>query len=263
MQRLSPFKQHLLLFTRSFSLGIKDTKTLLALSFFLLASLLIFTYIWKALDISLLTQEQLIWYVALNHFVIFSLPDIQPRMKQDIETKTVMLWQEKNPSYLITTFLSSLGLFLARLSILGLISLVFIRTQANLLPFSPASLGLFLFLSIPAGIVALLFWMILGLLTFFYKEADYIHWTCKKLCFFLGGLILPLSLYPSWIHSFTKWTPFSLILGERSSLILGYSNQDILYLFLSYLGWIALEVGLLILLHQKGLERLQRRSSNS
>jgi ABC-2 type transport system permease protein len=64
----------------------------------------------------------------------------------------------------------------------------------------------------PFGIVAsalVTAWYLgIGLLAFWLHDVAPVYWVWQKLMFVLGGLLLPLELYPAFIQRVAAFTPF-------------------------------------------------------
>lgn len=76
----------------------------------------------------------------------------------------------------------------------------------------------------------------------------YLIW--QKLCFVLGGLMLPLSIYPPWLRALAEWSPFAALLFGPAELLLGAPPQRVLARLAQLSGW-----GVLIALILAALER--------
>ncbi len=248
------------IFSLSFLHTIKNTKALISLSIFFIACLVIFAHIWKALSmgssINMLSSSQLLWYIAFNEWVIVSLPEVQEEMHKDLKSGHLAYLLPRPISYLGATFAKAFGALLANLTALGIIGFTFTLFAAGSLPFSLGNLLLAALFGAFAGIIAILFQMIIGLSSFWIEEVDPLYWIWQKFLFMLGGLMLPLASYPTWMQKIAHLTPFPTILGERSALALGISSMHVLSLLLSYIGWGALSLGLVLFVYKKGLRTL-------
>lgn len=60
----------------------------------------------------------------------------------------------------------------------------------------------------------------IGLLAFWLQDVAPVYWVWQKLMFVLGGLMLPLELYPAFIQRAAVLTPFPSLLAEPASFVL-------------------------------------------
>lgn len=79
----------------------------------------------------------------------------------------------------------------------------------------------------------------------------------QKLVFVLGGLMLPLSIYPGWLQSLALATPFAAMLYGPGSLVSGNEPGLALPLALKLLGWCALAAVVMCVLERRGVRRLE------
>ena len=81
-----------------------------------------------------------------------------------------------------------------------------------------------LLIVIPFGLAAsalttaLYLWI--GLLAFWLQEVAPVYWMWQKLMFVLGGLMLPLDLYPPFVQRAAALTPFPVLLAAPASFVL-------------------------------------------
>jgi ABC-2 type transport system permease protein len=71
-----------------------------------------------------------------------------------------------------------------------------------------------------------------------------IFWIWQKLCFVLGGLMIPLTLYPPVIERVAKWMPFASMLFAPGSLMIDTSLGNVSATLAIQFAWLAALVGL-------------------
>jgi ABC-2 type transport system permease protein len=64
----------------------------------------------------------------------------------------------------------------------------------------------------------------IGLLAFWLQDVAPVYWVWQKLMFVLGGLMLPLELYPALVQRAALFTPFPSLLASPASFVLGTSH---------------------------------------
>jgi ABC-2 type transport system permease protein len=97
---------------------------------------------------------------------------------------------------------------------------------------------------------------LIGLAAFVSEEVAPYEWIYQKLAFILGGLFIPLDLYPLWLQNIARYLPFAYMLYGPARLFIA---PDI-GLFLNVLGgqifWLAVLGGLLFFFYSRGMRRL-------
>jgi ABC-2 type transport system permease protein len=133
-------------------------------------------------------------------------------------------------------YAAGLGLLASRLPLLGLTACVCAFTFTGWIP----PLGAFVMV-VPFGLVAAALitalYLCIGLLAFWLEDISPVYWVWQKLAFILGGLMLPLDLYPHWVQGVAALTPFPAILGGPASFVLSSASPRPGWLALSLLFW--------------------------
>lgn len=253
-------EKYLAIFNLSFVHTLKNYKALVGLSIFLMTCLIIFAHLWKIAaaktGITSFNPEQLLWYIAFNEWVLVSLPDTQEDMQQDLRSGRLAYLLPRPISYLGATFAEAAGTLSVNLLVLGLVTFSFTWLQVGSLPFHPSGLLVTIIFGFVAGLIGIIFQMLIGLSAFWLTEVSPFYWIWEKLLFMLGGLMLPLTVYPQWMQTVAQFTPFPAILGERSALALDFNIHNVLTLTCSLLGWGAIGLFSLFMVYRKGLRIL-------
>lgn len=253
-------KKYATVFRLSIIHALKNYKALIGLSIFLITCLLIFAHLWKIAAARTgalhLPADQLLWYIAFNEWVLISLPDIQSDMEEDLRSGRLAYLLPRPISYLGTAFAEATGTLCVNLVILGIVSFLFTWLRIGSFPFSFPEFVMMLALGLAAGFVGVLFQMMIGLSAFWVQEVSPFHWMWEKMLFMLGGLILPLSVYPEWIQTIANLTPFPAILGGRSALVFDFGASHILAVISALASWSAIGIICITLLYRRGLRIL-------
>lgn len=260
MDKMLKFQKYSTVFKLAAVHSLKNYKSLLGLSIFLLTCLIIFAQLWKiaaaktgSID---LNPNELLWYIAFNEWVLIAIPDVQIDMEHDLRSGRLAYLLPRPMSYLCATFFEGLGILCVNLLILGLVAFTFTWIKIGGIPFGLAHFPLTIALGLLAGCVAIIFQMLVGVSAFWLQEVGPFNWIWEKLLFALGGLMLPLAAYPEWLQTLARFTPFPAILGERSALAIHFSLEHVWHVASALLFWGALGLAFLVLLYRKGLRIL-------
>lgn len=262
MEMLLQFKwnKYFALASLSFIYGLKNFKSLIGLSLFLIACLVIFSHLWQVatakVGVAIFDPDQLLWYIALNEWVLISLPDIQLDMEHDLRSGKLAYLLPRPISYVGAKLFEGIGTLLLNLCVLGVVSFSFTWIWIGHLPFSFFALCISILLGILAGVAALIFQVLIGLSAFWVQEVAPFNWIWEKFLFVFGGLILPLSIYPNWMQMIAFCTPFPAILGARSALALDFNSEQIFQIAFSLIAWSLLGLISLAIFYRKGLRIL-------
>ena len=240
--------------------GLKNYKSLIGLSLFMITCLIIFSHLWKIAaakaGASYLNPDQLLWYIAFNEWVLIAIPDIQLDMEHDLRCGRLAYLLPRPISYVGSVFAEGLGSLLLNLTVLGIVGFTFTWLEAGQLPFHYTTFCIAILLGILAGVTALIFQIFIGLSAFWLQDVAPFSWVWEKLLFIFGGLILPLSIYPIWMQNIAYWTPFPSILGARSALALEVNPYQILWVTISLIAWGLFGLFCIAFTYRKGLKIL-------
>jgi len=163
--------------------------------------------------------NDLVWYLAATEWILLSAPPIHIEIQDAIRRGDVVYRLGRPASYVVAELAAGLGLLAVRAPVLGVAAFVcaFAFTGSTpplsalviLVPFGFAAAAL---------MTALSLWI--GLLAFWLQEVSPVYWVWQKLMFVLGGLMLPLDLYPAFIQRAAAFTPFPTLLAGPASFVL-------------------------------------------
>ena len=253
-------KKYVKTFTLSFSHTLKNRKSLAGLSVFLIACLVIFSNLWKVLAAQInvfhLDPKELLWYIALNEWILISIPRPEREIEMDLRNGKLAYSLPKPISYPVAIFCESFGIYCVNLLVLGIVAFGFTWLQVGGLPVSLSTFPFIGLTALLAGGVGIIFQMIIGLFALWIREIEPLVWIWEKLLFALGGLLLPLSVYPPLWQTVAKYTPFPYILGERSALVIHNEFSFIFVVIAALVFWGIAGIACLSFLYRKGLKIL-------
>lgn len=239
---------------------LKNYKAIIGLSIFLVTCLIIFANLWKVAAAKIgafdLKPDQLLWYIALNEWVLVATPEVASDMESDLRTGRLAYLLPRPLSYLLAIFFQAFGELCVNLITLGFVTFTFTWLMVGSFPFDTFSFIVSLLLGCLAGCVGIIFRMLVGISAFWLQEVEPFDWIWEKLLFALGGLMLPLAVYPEWLQKIAFLTPFPAILGERSALAIQYNFTNVVFVIGSLTLWGAIGIAFLIGLYRRGLRIL-------
>jgi ABC-2 type transport system permease protein len=167
--------------------------------------------------------KALVWYLAATEWILLSAPPIHIEIQEAIRRGDIVCQMSRPLSYAGAAFAEGLGLLAMRAPVLGLTACGFAFVFTGWIP--PLSL---LARVVPFGLAgaALLtaLHLLVGLLAFWLEDVAPVYWVSQKLLFVLGGLMLPLELYPDFIRHLAALTPFPSVLAGPASFVLRSSS---------------------------------------
>ena len=163
---------------------------------------------------------RLVWYLATTEWILLSAAPVHLEIQEAIRRGDVVYRLGRPVSYVIAEFAAGLGLLAVRAPVLGLTAFLCAFAFTGSTPPLSALIVVVPFgLAAAALMTALDLW--LGLLAFWLQDVSPVYWLWQKLIFVLGGLMLPLDLYPSVIQRAAAFTPFPVLLAGPASFVVG------------------------------------------
>lgn len=210
--------------------------------------LLVFARLWEALlgaeprapaqaGASLgLRPSHYVWYLALTEWIMLSQPLLHLDIEADMRAGVVGQTLSRPVSYVSAKLAEAWGEVAVRLVVLGASGLPYAGWLAGDWP-EPSSLALAALAGALASLVMTLALAAIGLSGFWVTDTTSVYLIWQKLCFVLGGLMLPLSIYPPWLRAVAEWSPFAALLFGPAELLFGAPPQRVLACLAQLLGW--------------------------
>ena len=181
---------------------------------FLGVILFIFSRVWDTVlargevTVSGAGKAELIWYLAVTEWCVLSVPLIFLAIESDVRSGDIATRLVRPVSYLGAMLAEAGGETLLRLAVLGPAGALCAYVLAGGWPADPRGLLFALPLGVFATGLALLSTAAIGLSAFWIVDTSPVYWIWQKLAFVLGGLLLPLELYPEWLRVIARFSPF-------------------------------------------------------
>lgn len=230
-------KKYFLLTWFSFLHNSKNRNEVLIRSAFFLAILFIFSKLWEITPFLDPENKQLmIWYLAVTETIVLAVPMIQVDIENDIRTGDIVYHLIKPTRYLTLKISEHIGSFFFRYLLLCMLSFPFCLFLSQITP-SLTNLFFAFLMGTTSGLVIILFQICIGLSAFSLHDATPIFWLWQRGSFLFGGLLLPLDYYPTFLQKIAIYLPFSSLIYAPAHLVLHFSFQSCINVFLKIGIW--------------------------
>lgn len=204
-----------------------------------------------------LTLNGMIWYLVVTELVTLSKSNIFNQINEDVKGGAIAYQLNKPYSYIGYCFSNSFGETFTKLvtnTIAGIIvGLLFVGALKG---FSIGSLP-FIILSLGAGCCLNFFiYMSLALTSFWMEENSAFFWIYNKLVFTLGGMLLPLDMFPKWLQGISRYLPFAYVTYTPARLAVDFSIRRFAQGFSIQLAYIGAFVLISALLYRRGVRNV-------
>jgi viologen exporter family transport system permease protein len=177
----------------------------------------------KADQLAGLSLRQMLWYLAMTEAIVLSTPRIAQEVDQDVRTGSLTVQLIRPLSYPLYRLWVSLGertvRFLLNALVGSLVAWLFVG------PISLTVGGLAIFaLALPlAFVLDFLGNFIIGLGAFWLEDTSGLTLIYSRLTMILGGMLIPIGLFPDALQPILKSLPFASIIGGPARL---FVNPD-------------------------------------
>ena len=183
------------------------------------------------------SPRDLLWYLAVTEWIVLSGPFIYLQIEKDIQRGEIATLLPRPMSYLGFRLAEGAGELLLRASVMAAGGFVFAWLMAGGLPEDPRGLLAALPLGLLAGLVVLAMHAAIGLTAVWLTDSAPLYWVWQKSAFILGGLMLPLEVYPRWLRGVALLTPFPALLNGPGRMAFGWQPALALQVALQLLFW--------------------------
>jgi len=211
------------------------------LSFYVM-TVLIFSQLWMAVlslnaEGSSYRMQDMVRYIAVTESAVLSEPYVFNKIEGDIRSGDISYFLARSLSYLSLRFYEGMGIFLINFPFFILAGVVTATLLTGEIDFLSEFFLLSLFISVISCALSILIQIVIGLCAFWLEDISSVGIIYRKLMYLLGGLLLPLSMYPSIIQTLAYLTPFPWMIYHRSSLIYSHNFDDALLTCLMLCFW--------------------------
>lgn len=256
-------KKYLYITKTSVSDGMVYVVDFLGRSFFFAFIIAIYMLLWKAIysngeaTLNGFDINKMIWYLIITEIITLSGSRIYTEVSNDVKSGNIAYLLNKPYHYIGYCFANSIGKMGIALTINISVGLVIgCLFVGSLNGFKLYHLP-FILVSILLG-VCLDFFInfALALTAFWVEENMPFRWIYQKLVFTLGGMLLPLDLFPKLIQSISKKLPFAYVTYGPAKLNVDFTGHAFLQVILIQLIYLVLAIILCTGIYRKGVKTL-------
>jgi len=230
---------------------------------FLFVVLYIFLCLWKVTyaetnqtSLGGLSLKQMLWYLVVTESIIMSLPTIATLVDQDVRTGALAMQLVRPMSYPLNMLAQTSGervlSFTLNFVVGSIIALLFVG------PLSLSLQGMAMFLMLLPLSFALDFtiYFLIGLAAFWLEDTTGLTLIYSRMTMILGGMLIPLELFPESWQQILRMLPFSAIVYGPARL---FVTGD-LHLFLAVAAqqviWILVFAAIIRIVYNLALRRV-------
>ena len=205
-----------------------------------------------------INQTTMIWYFTVTELVIFIVSYRYIEVREEILAGQVGCLITRPLPYWLMKLSEWTGRSLAQAMVLAPAGFLFAALLTGHWPWTPWHLLVLGLALAGATLLMLMTHFMVGLLELWGPNARPAHWINQKTTFLLGGLILPLAVYPDGLREVAMLTPYAAMLHGPASLVFGPSVGATAMMLALLMAWLGI-VGMAVLwLYRRALATIGR-----
>jgi ABC-2 type transport system permease protein len=222
----------------------------------------VFYSLWKAIfssgEVLSYTHTQVVWYLIVTELILLGARfNIVGQVNEDVKTGALAYTLGRPLHYVAYLAASTLGGVLVNLMFFGGLALVLGMVFAGpIAGFAWWALPLMLLSGLLGVALQFSFHMAIGLTAFHLEDNTGIFLIFQKFVFMLGAL-LPVEILPKWLQGIARLLPFSYVAWAPARLTVAFSWQQFAQVVPLQAMWVALAMGLTLVLYRSGTRSLQ------
>jgi len=165
---------------------------------------------------------QILWYLAMTETVALSTSHIFLDISEAVKAGDLAYLLIRPISYPLNQVAHSLGNSAPRFVLNLLTSSIVITLGAGGISGSWVGLAAFMLMACLALILDALIAVLIGLTAFWLEEVTPVYLIYQKLLFTIGGLFLPLEMFPVWLQRIALWLPFRFIANAPARIFVRF-----------------------------------------
>jgi ABC-2 type transport system permease protein len=198
----------------------------------------------------------MVWYLAMTETVTLSSSRIFFQISEAVKAGDIAYTLTRPMSYPLSQVARSLGASCPRFALNFITGSIVAAVGTGQLAGSSAGLAAFLGLAAIAMLLDALVAVLIGLLAFWIEEVTPAFWIYQKLLFTVGGLFLPLEVFPESLRRLARWMPFQYIAYAPARAFVDFDARFVVLTLAGQLGYVLALLGVIAFAWARARKRL-------
>ncbi len=199
---------------------------------------------------------EMVWYLAMTETVTLSTSRIFVEISEAVKAGDLAYTLARPLSYPFFQVANSLGnsvpRFLLNLATASAVVALGTRQVAGSLP----GLAAFLVVAALALLLDTLMAVLIGLAAFWLEEVNPVYWIYSKLLFTVGGLFLPLEMFPEQLRQVVRWLPFQYITYAPARTFVKFEPEFVLQAVAGQAAYLVVLAAVVMLVWHRAQRRM-------
>lgn len=230
---------------------------------FLIVLVFIIGQLWKttysargATLLSGFSINDMIWYVAIAETIAMSLPPLTRRIDQEVRSGQLAYLLGRPCNYVFYNFSQYLGERLVRFAINGVVAAAVALIFVGMPHFTWMGILAWPLVTFLALCIEFVAYFSIGLLAFWTEDTNSFTFIFSRLTYVLGGVLIPVVVFPQPLRSIALILPFSAILYGPARTLVHFDLVPFAWLLLQQAVTLAIGGLILLTVYQIAIRRV-------
>ena len=207
-------------------------------------------------ELSGYTLAEMVWYLAMTETITLSSSRVFIEISEAVKAGDLAYTLARPLSYPFFQVANSLGNSGPRLALNLAVAVAVVGLGMGRIAGSLAGLAAFLVMAALALLLDSLIAVLIGLMAFWIEEVTPIFLIYQKLLFTVGGLFLPLEMFPEWLRRVAACLPFQFITYAPARAFVAFEPEFVLRAVAGQVAYVAALTALVALVWGRARRRL-------
>ena len=228
---------------------------------FILVILFILTNLWRTIYageavVVGFTLAMMIWYLVMTESLVASSSSVVEEISSEIQTGEVAYKLNKPYSYILYHFVKSLSYKIIGFSLTFLIGAILVFFLVGGIEFNLVNIPMIILVVFLALVLDFFMIFPIALLGFWFEDTSSFKWIYDKIVFTIGGMLIPLEVFPKWLADISNVLPFSFVAYHPAKLFVNFNMGHFFTVILFQVVFIVVFVLLSVLIYKIGVRRV-------
>lgn len=204
-----------------------------------------------------LTFRQMVWYLIMTELVVISKTDLHFQINDDVKSGNISYQLNRPYNYVLYCFSYFAGEIGFKIIVNGILGIIIGFVLVGGLDSFQGIYVPFIVLSLIVGsCINFFIYISLAFTSFWFEENTAFFWIYSKLIFTLGGMLIPLELFPVWLKSLSQYLPFAYVTYVPARLAVSFSMNMFYKQFLIQILYLAVFFIIAMGIYRKGVKNI-------
>ena len=245
--RITPLGKYAAVFRINLLQQLAYSGETLARSLGMILFMVIFTGLWTTAyavngrsELAGFSLSGMIWYLAMTETLMLARARAHLQISEDVKSGDIAYGLNKPYHYPLFQWANALAQSFVRFPLNCLIGLVTVFVLTRVVEGSLMGALGFIILATLALILDAGISVLIGLLAFVMEEVRPVDWIYQKLVFTLGGMFLPLEVFPVWLQTLSHALPFKYLVYAPARTFVRFDMEFFIEAVIGVLAYIAI-----------------------